>query len=379
MIETAGQTDFRGLIGQMENRYVKEWKASGKPVAGFFCCHAPEELLWAAGMLPIRMRAPASRDTSHADQYLGPFNCCFVRHTPNQLVGGELGWLDGILITNSCDHIRRLFDICVAKSSLPFCHYIDVPHISSAASRKRLTRQLAALKSKLESAIGASIAEDDLVSAIKLYNRSRRLLQRLSELRCSEPARTSGSELLAMAVAAASMPRDRFNSLLEAHLADLGSAKAKKPAKGGPRLIVIGGMLDDPGYLEVIESLGGRIVGDQLCCCSKTFSTEADESIDPLEAIARRMLEHTPCPRMVNDYRARFEGLRYAVERWKVDGVICQRLKFCDLWAGETEMLRRSFKDELGVPLLVLERDYLTEGGVGQLRTRVQAFLESLS
>ena len=142
--------------------------------------------------------------------------------------------------------------------------------------------------------------------------------------------------------------------------------------------MIVGGMLDDPGYLEVFESLGADIVADQLCCGSKTFSRQTDEDIDPIEAIARRMLEHMPCPRMVSDYETRLHNLLHAVDRYRVDGVVCERLKFCDLWGGEIEMLRHSFEQQSQVRLLVLERDYLTSSGIGQLRTRAQAFLESL-
>ena len=142
---------------------------------------------------------------------------------------------------------------------------------------------------------------------------------------------------------------------------------------------MLGGTLDEPGYLEQIESMGASIVADQLCWGSKSFADLADQEIDPIDAIARRILEHMPCPRMLDQYPKRLANLLEAVKQYRVDGIICERLKFCDLWGGEIEMLRRSLKQEAGIPVLVLERDYATAGGAGQLRTRVQAFLETLS
>ena len=130
---------------------------------------------------------------------------------------------------------------------------------------------------------------------------------------------------------------------------------------------------------KLIESMGACIVADQLCWGSKSFADLADEEIDPIDAIARRMLEHMPCPRMLDQYPKRLANLLEAVKQYRVDGIICQRLRFCDLWGGETEMLQRSLKEEAGIPLLVLERDYAAASGVGQLRTRVQAFLETLA
>ena len=369
--------DLVHLAGPMENQWVKEWKAGGGQVVGFFCSHAPEELLWAAGILPVRMRGTDSQDTSHADQYLGSFNCSFVRHTLNRVLTGDLAFLDGLLISNSCDHVRRLFDICTDKNAVPFCHYIDVPHLNNAASLARLAEQLRVLKKRLESFFTVRISEERLKDALRLYNRTRALLDRASRLRSEDPPRATGSEVLTMAVAAASAPKERLNPLLEQRLEQLEAADANTGEKNR-RLMIIGGMLDDPGYLEVIESLGATIVADQLCCGSKMFSTQADEAIDPIEAIAKRMLEHIPCPRMVGDYQKRLGSLADAVDRYRVDGIVCERLKFCDLWGGELHMLRHSLKNDLHVPVLVLERDYLTASGVGQLRTRVQAFLESL-
>jgi len=370
--------DLRLFAGPIENDYVREWKASGRPVVGFFCAHTPEELLWAAGILPLRLRGTGSENTSYGDQYLGSFNCSFVRHTLSRVMKGDLAFLDGLLVTNSCDHIRRLFDVFIAKKVAPFNHYLDVPHLNSEESFVRLTAQLRGLQAKLENFFGVTISREALSEAIQLYNRTRLLLARASALRSEDPPRSTGSEVLALSVASSSLPKDRFNPLLEQRLAELerGDPASASP---GPRLLVLGGTLDEPGYLEQIESMGASIVADQLCWGSKSFADLADQEIDPIDAIARRILEHMPCPRMLDQYPQRLANLLEAVKQYRVDGIICARLKFCDLWGGEIEMLRRSLKQEAGIPLLVLERDYATAGGVGQLRTRVQAFLETLA
>jgi benzoyl-CoA reductase/2-hydroxyglutaryl-CoA dehydratase subunit BcrC/BadD/HgdB len=291
---------------------------------------------------------------------------------------GDLTFLDGLLVTNSCDHIRRLFDIFAAKEVAPFNHYLDVPHVNSEESFARLREQLRLLQAKLESFFGVTISREALSEAIELHNRTRLLLARASALRAEDPPRSTGSEALALSVASASMPKDRFNQLAERRLAELERGDPSS-ARSGPRLLVMGGSLDEPGYLEQIESMGALVVADQLCWGSKSFADLADEEIDPIDAIARRILEHLPCPRMLDQYPTRLAKLLEAVKQYRVDGIICERLKFCDLWGGEIEMLRRSLKQEAGIPLLVLERDYAAAGGVGQLRTRVQAFLETLA
>ena len=141
---------------------------------------------------------------------------------------------------------------------------------------------------------------------------------------------------------------------------------------------IFGSLLDDPKYLEVIENLGGLVVNDLLCFGTSTFWSSVDEkSHDPLEALARYHLnERIPCMRMVGRYSSRLDFIKDIVKTFKVDGVICERIKFCDIWGSESVLLKHSLH-ELDIPILVLEREYLTSG-LGQLKTRVQAFLETI-
>ena len=149
---------FEELASELENREIRAWREAGRRVVGTVCSSMPEEVLHAGGLLPLRLRGTGSENTSHADQHLGPFNCRFVRHTLSRLMKGDLAFLDGLLVTNSCDHIRRLFDIFAAKEVAPFNHYLDVPHLNSEESFARLTAQLRSLQAKLESFFGVTIS-----------------------------------------------------------------------------------------------------------------------------------------------------------------------------------------------------------------------------
>jgi benzoyl-CoA reductase subunit C len=142
--------------------------------------------------------------------------------------------------------------------------------------------------------------------------------------------------------------------------------------------MLIGGILDDPEYLAVIEERGGLIVADSTCFGSRLFWQDVDEEADdPLRALARYYVADRPsCPRVFDAYEGRAAYIRQMIEDFAVEGVILERLMFCDTWGFEQFRLFNDFK-EWGVPLLMLDREYTT-GGQGQLRTRVQAFLETL-
>ena len=93
------------------------WTAQGKKALGFLCSHVPEEILYAADILPYRLRAPGCRDTAAADVYMGHVNCTFVRSCLEQIYDAKFDFLDGFVFTNSCDHTRRLYDVLTGKDT----------------------------------------------------------------------------------------------------------------------------------------------------------------------------------------------------------------------------------------------------------------------
>ena len=212
-----------------------------------------------------------------------------------------------------------------------------------------------------------------LREAIREANESRRLLHELYELRKAEQPPVTGAEALSVTVAYTCMPKDRFNRELRAFLGALGDRKAHPDHK--KRLVLYGSGLDDPEWIKVIEDQGAIVVADGGCFGGRMFWDLADESADPIEALARRYYERWSCPRMCD--RERRQGrLKEMVREWNADGIVGERIVFCQLWGSEKVMTNLEAK-ESGIPTLWLEREYLL-GGTGQMKTRVQAFLESL-
>jgi len=109
---------------------IQDWKGSGKKVVGFFCSYVPEEILYAADILPFRMRATSCADTAMADVYLSHLNCTFMRSCLQFVLEGRYEFLDGIVFTNSCDHVRRMYDILreIRPADFPLAHFLSVPH-----------------------------------------------------------------------------------------------------------------------------------------------------------------------------------------------------------------------------------------------------------
>lgn len=372
----ASLREFAEAAATLVNRHAAEWLRERRAV-GYFCSSMPEELLTAAGLLPFRVRGTGSQGSDLADAHFSSTNCSFPRHCLNQALLGEYDFLSGLVVFNSCDSLRRIYDHWIKELKTPFVKLLHLPKKADPPQVKFFRDELAELKRQIEEQFEVQITDDGLRDAIRLHNRTRRLLRQLYELRKADHPPITGAETLAVTVAGTAMPKARFNELLENLLAELGNGRRVPDHRA--RLMIVGSELDDPAYIEVIESLGGLVVTDSLCFGSRLLWNEVrEDGGDPLAALAQYYIADRPtCPRVATEYGSRLDFLTDMVRDFRVDGVILERLAFCDLWGFEGYSLHEDFKSR-GVPFLSVEREY-RQSAAGQLRTRVQAFLESMA
>jgi len=366
---------FEEMATALNSTEIQEWRAAGNRVVGTVCSCIPEEVLHAGGLLPVRVRAPGLQETSTADSHLHRMNCSYTRSVLELLLRGELAFLDGLVTTNTCDHMLRLAGELQDKSEFPFVHYFSMYHALGTSAREWFVMEMQKLMSHMEEAFGIEVTDDQLRRSISVYNRTRGLMARVNELRKKDPPPISGAEYMQIVLTGMSIPRERFNDRLEALLPQLEKRQSGEP--GEPRLMVIGGACDAPEFIEFIERRGARVVADLLCFGLRHYQGTIDENAEaPLIAIADRYTGRAACPAIMNSFDHSYSILKEIVEEWRVDGVICARLKFCDHWGGHRKLLAEELRED-GVPLIELEREYSTTGS-GQISTRVQAFLELL-
>ena len=367
---------FEQIAATLPNAEIDTWKRQGGRVIGTVCSNIPEEVIHAAGLLPLRVRAPKLEDTSMGDAHLHVFNCSYTRSVLERLLRGDLEFLDGFVTTNTCDHMLRLAGELKDKADMPLVHYFSMYHTFNDAAKGWFASEVQGLVAAIERSLGVKITGEDLRRSIKVYNRTRTLLARLDELRKSDPPAVTGAEHMRIVLAGMSMPRELFNEKLEALLPQLEDRRSGEP--GRPRLMVVGGACDVPEFIGFIETRGADIVADGLCFGMRNYRGMIDESGgDPLSAIADRYTNRSPCPAIINGFDSSFDDLKEILSEWRIDGIVCARLKFCDHWGGRRKMLTDRLRGD-GIPLLDLEREYSTTGS-GQIGTRVQAFLEMLS
>ena len=361
----------------LSNPFVESWKKEGGKVVGYTCTYMPEEIIYAAGILPIRLRGTGCVGTAIADAYLSRIaHCSFARSVLELALTGEYDFLDGVVFTNGCDHTRRAYDNWRAQEKTPpFMHIIPVPHVLTEDGLELYREEVIDFKEHLEKSFGVGITNESLKEAIGVYNETRRLLQQLYGLRTREASPITGAETLKIVVAGVSVPRDRYNQLLKESLDEISNREGISDYKA--RLMIAGSVNDDPALIELIEDVGGLVVADSQCFGARLFWDLDEETGDPLDSITARYYRHIPCPRMYGEYPARFDFVKDTARKAGVDGVVLQTIKYCDLHGVDNAMLEKDLEEE-GILVLRLEREYGPLADMGRIRTRVQAFIERI-
>lgn len=374
-LDSQALKDLKASACELCNAPMRAWKADGKKIVGVLYNFVPEELLTAAGVLPYRVRALGSTSTALAAARFDEFNCSLVRHFYNSAAEGSFGFLDGLVSVNSCDHERRLFDNWVAKVETGYSYFLCFPKKTGAEQAQVYRERLEGFKASLEEAFGVELTDEKIRAAIDLHNETRRLQRALYDLRKRPDPPISGADALAVMLAGTCMPKTEYNELLARLLKDCAGAEG---IAGSPlRVIVYGGELDSIPLMEMIESQGALIVGDSLGLGYRSCADDVKDTGDPLYDLAAYMVLDHGDPRLFGTAESRAEFVFEQLEACGAAAVIMPTIPMCDLWGYERSIFGSTAKRN-GVPVLDLSVEYAVEES-GQIKTRVQAFVETLS
>lgn len=366
------------IAQSIENEYIAQAKEEGKKCIGYTCSYFPEEILQSLGIVPYRIKGIDVHSLSVADAAFGPFICSHPKCLLQHFADGHYAFLDGIIVTPGCDSMRRI-DECLRKTAVNlnleivpefFFHYA-VPHKITDYSIQWLVDELQRFIESVTAHFQLSFSMDRLSESIRFYNRMRKLIEQLNSLRMQKPPVITGADAVATFVAGLSMPRDIFAQKLDALL----SQPLHSQYDDRLRLMLIGSANDDIQLLKLIEGDAAVVVADTLCYGPRLDVDYVNEDDEPLHALAVRYLQHSHCPRMFGGYKGRLARVIEAIEKAKVDGVILQNIRFCDLHGAENGLLERDL-EKMGIPCVRLEREYGPLADYERLRMRIDAFIE---
>jgi benzoyl-CoA reductase/2-hydroxyglutaryl-CoA dehydratase subunit BcrC/BadD/HgdB len=375
-------TDFMNAAVTLENSFVKEWKAGGGKVVGYTCSYLPDEIFHAAGILPFRLRGYGAEECTIGDTYFGPFICSLPK-CMLQLAGeGRLKFLDGAIITPGCDSMRRL-DECWRKAGddingiLPkFFFHFGVPHKYSDYTVKWFTDEIVRLIAYINEVFGVKVTDGMLRKSIAVYNRGRGLMREFDSIRTMDGTPVTGVDAMAVILAGTAMPKEAYIKRLEALVAE--SKQGSSQNRGKIRLMLVGSANDDVELVRVIEGKRALVVADNLCFSSRFHMDPVAEDDDPVRALANWYLRRNECPRMYGEYSGRLEMLRRKISSARIDGVVLQNIRFCDLHGSENGLFEKDLEAQ-GTPCVRLEREYGPLVEKGRLKIRIDAFLERIA
>jgi benzoyl-CoA reductase subunit C len=353
-------------IAEAPYDYLRDWKRkNGKRILGYFCTNTPEEMIQAAGLLPVRILS-SKNSISLASEHLQSYSCSLIQSSLEAGLRGDLNFLDGTVFPHTCDSIQRLSDIWVENLHFPF-HW-------DLIARVYLIQELRRFRVGLQEFMGHPISDEDLRASIVLSNESRSLLREFYRRRAEHPGKFSGSETLAIVKTATLMPKMEHTVWLKKLLSQFGPRDDYLPE--GVRLFLAGSVCDQSQIFDLIETCGASLVGDDLCTGWRYFSEDVSEEGDPLEALADRFIRRVPCPCKYNPGIDRGEDLLKRIAESRAQGVIFILLKFCDPHAFDYPYLKKKL-DERNLPSLLLE---IEPAGtpMGTAETRLKAFMETI-
>lgn len=346
------------------------------PKIGYFCTYTPVEIIRAAGYHPVRIKG-SNNENGGAEELLCNNICSYIKTLTDEKLSGNLDHLEGIVFTNSCDGMRRLYDAWIRiDNGKKFNYFLDIPKNSDEASVQYFADVIQAFKEEFENHFQLKIQNEDINTSISLYNGMRDKVTLFLQKQWDGYVGHSGYEIYTLLKKGINAVPEKFQdyiSTLTSLMKKIGDVPEKNSA---PKLFVWGSILENEEIIRMIEDAGARVVSEDLCTGSRYFDKKVEITDNPYKSISERYLKRSPCSRMV-DVFGRIKNIISLIERRAISGAIYHSLKFCDHTLYDYPLVKEEFERK-HIPLLHINCDN-SSNSEGQIKTRIEAFIEQLT
>ncbi len=385
---------FENLLQEANNELVQKAKANGEYAIGYTCYFMPEVLLDLPGCFSVRLRAPRCTSPDIATYYMSARVCHYARSLLERALEGGFNFLDAQMATETCTgtcrfqehlqqkHLDSVKDMRIINNDNFFCEFSDVPFKNNENGYAHFREQLRAhVLQPLHEKLGIDVSDEAIMKTIERHNEVCRLINEIGDYRKLDNPTITGYEFHVIQLVSQVCPKGLILPYLRETAEEL---KTREPDDRWPfrcKVVLAGSENDDPDFTKLIESCGAEVVADRYCygAVESRIPIVVKEGQEPLDAIARHYLDTSNCPRFMpqDTMRARKQRIADLARDYHADGVIVASNKFCEYWSYErvidTVVLPRDF----GLPVCSIEKEYINSAS-GQLRTRFQAFVESI-
>ncbi|MBQ9589891.1 MAG: 2-hydroxyacyl-CoA dehydratase [Butyrivibrio sp.] len=378
--------ELEDLLQEANNELIRKAKSDGKRILGYTCYFMPEVLLDLPGCVSVRLRAPRSTSPEMATYYMSGRTCMYGRCLLERALEGGYNFLDAQLATETCtvtcrfqEHLQMMD---IIQNPDFFCEFTDVPFKKNDNSIDHYEKQLQVhVLNKLKEHFGIDISDEALLTAIKQHNEICRLITEIGSYRKLDEPTITGTEFSIIMLSTLVCPKYLIIEKLKDIAEQLKTRQPDVKKTYRCKVVLAGSEEDDPNFVKLIEECGALVVADRHCYGSLPGREEivVKEGESPLRAIARHYLETSMCPRFMEQHimRERKQFLADVAKEYKADGIIVSQMKFCEYWSYERTIDTLILPRDFGIPVCSIEKEYVNNA-VGQLRTRFQAFVESI-
>jgi len=358
-----------------ESVTVKDWKASGRKVIGWFNPYVPEEIIHAAGMLPFEVTGDNEPvQMQGAEAYIYSNSCSKIRTCWQMQLDGKYKFLDGWVSSHMCDQDMRLSEVWSYYDRLPYMDNIYAPRKHDEVAVQLYMKDIDAFRDRLSQYLICRIPDKHIGDSIKVYNRGRELMNQLYELRKRDRPPVTGAEAIEVSKAAARMPRERFNELMEQLLDEI--QRTGREIKKAMRLMLIGSDLHNANQIANLETLDVVVVADEMDIGIRRAWGQVDTKLPPMEALARYYVLGRPVDKHNWNSDGRLEFIGELAEQYKVDGIVSEIVRFCTYNGWDKFDLKKQM-EKRGIPILEIDLEYGHPAGA-QVKIRAEAFMEML-
>ena len=377
---------FENLLQDAQNELVTQAVNEGKYALGYNCYYIPEVLLNLPGCFSSRLRAPRCTSTDVASYYMTNRTCPYARSILERAIEGGYNYLNALFGAECCATMERMeehfFLINPVKNDRFFVTQIDPPMKGDKTNLDYYKAQLKLkVVDKLHDEYGIDTSEEAMRKAIEDHNEISRIITEIGNFRKAENPNITGYEFHVIELVSQVCPHYLIKPYLEETLEELKTREPEEKFPFRAKVVLVGSEIDDPDFTKLVESCGAMVVADRYCygAVESRIPIVVKEGQEPLDAIARHYLDTSNCPRFMpqDTMRARKQRIADLARDYHADGVIVASNKFCEYWSYErvidTVVLPRDF----GLPVCSIEKEYINSAS-GQLRTRFQAFVESI-
>lgn len=350
-------------------------RSTGKDAVGCFPIYAPEEIVYAAGYLPVGMWG-GQMQGSRADMYLQSFCCSIMKANMEQALSGQYGFLSGVIITAFCDTMKCIIeDWKVALPELDIIPIVYPQNRKSDAGRTFMKAEFQRIKQEMERLSGKPVTEQQLADAVDVYDEYRRTVRKFADI-VSEHTDLIGSRDRHMIIKAAwFMDKKEYTDMLKTVIEwletfDVHHINGKK--------VILTGLICEPAEIyDILAENDLYVAADDLAHESRQFRNETDTAGSAFDRMVERIAQQDGCTFLYDSHKSRGDILKELVRKHEADAVIFCQLKFCDPDEFDYPIIKKEM-EAADIPMLYLEIEQQMSS-LNQIRTRIQSFAEMLS